>query len=166
MLRVLLTTALLAFGVLSLIAGAPVAHADHPTRGSMLPEAVALAELDAMNAERSVLNLPTLILSIDVQDVAIARVAALSDLGLLSHTNPVEHDAVTLLQQAGIPFNWFGENIGRSDLPAADAPATLHAAWMESPAHRANILDPDFRRVGMSFLDDGNAIYAAVVFLD
>ena len=171
MARVLITVALLTLGVLTLSAGVRSAHADHPitpaaAHGSTLPEAVALAMISAMNAERSAADLPPLTLTTDVQDVAIARAAALSATGLLSHSDPAGHDVVTLLEQAGISFNRFGENLGLSDVSVTDVAATLHAAWMESPDHRANILDLEFRRIGMSLVDDGRAIYAAVVFLD
>jgi uncharacterized protein YkwD len=85
---------------------------------------------------------------------------------MLSHTSPDGPDLVTLLEQAGVAFLRFGENIGRCDAPDTEVSASLHAAWIESAAHRANILDPGFGRVGVGFAEDGGVVYAAVIFLD
>jgi uncharacterized protein YkwD len=165
------TAALLFFGVLLLSACVPSAHADQRMApaagdGSLVPDAVVLDALDAMNAERSAADLPPLTHTADLQDVADARVAALSATGLLSHSNPDAPDLVVQLDQGEVAFNRFGENIGRCDAPVADVVAALHAAWMESPAHRANILDPGFNRVGIGLAEGGGFTYAAVIFLD
>jgi hypothetical protein len=51
--------------------------------------------------------------------------------------------------------NWqaVGENVGRG----GDVPS-LHQAFMNSPSHRANILDRDFTEVGVGTYVDGNGI--------
>jgi uncharacterized protein YkwD len=43
---------------------------------------------------------------------------------------------------------WLGENIGWGNGTLAE-PAALVRAWMHSPPHRANILDPHFRDIGV-----------------
>src|SRR5438309_3657736 len=56
-----------------------------------------------------------------------------------------------VMQSAGVPFRSAGENIGwlsgASD-PAAAA-ATLHRMFMNSPDHRANILNPSYAHVAI-----------------
>jgi uncharacterized protein YkwD len=156
-------------GVLLLVACFRSAHAGGQVAAppeSALPSAVVLEGLAAINAERSVADLPPLILTTDLQEVADARAAALSTAGWLSHSNPPGEDAIALLEGAGIAFERFGENLGECDAAVADVAATLHDAWMESPAHRANMLDPGFGRVGMGFVDNAGIVYAAVIFLD
>jgi uncharacterized protein YkwD len=49
---------------------------------------------------------------------------------------------------AGVRDGLFTENIGYGPQPAWTA-AILVWAWMESPTHRANILDRDFRDIGI-----------------
>lgn len=51
--------------------------------------------------------------------------------------------------------NWqaVGENVGRG----GDV-ASLHRAFMNSPSHRANILDRDYTEVGVGVVVDGNGI--------
>ena len=163
------TSAPFIFGVLLLAASVRIAHAGEPIAATLelaLPDAIVLEELAAINAERGAVDLPPLILALELQDVADARAVALSATGQLSHTDPAGQDTVTLLDRAGIAFDRFGENLGECETSVADMAATLHAAWMESPAHRANILDPGFGRVGVGFADDGGVVYAAVIFLD
>jgi hypothetical protein len=55
----------------------------------------------------------------------------------------------------GAVRNWraVGENVGRG----GDV-ASLHQAFMNSPSHRANILDRDFTEVGVGVVVDGNGI--------
>jgi uncharacterized protein YkwD len=163
------TSAPIILGVLLLAAGAGSARAGEPAAGSpesVRFEAIVLQELDAINTERYAVDLPPLILAAELEAVADARVTAVSAMGQLSHTRPEGQDAVTLLERAGIPFDRFGENLGECESSVADVAAALHAAWMESPAHRANMLDPGFGRVGMGFVDDGGVVYAAIIFLD
>ncbi len=53
-----------------------------------------------------------------------------------------------------------GENVGMG----ADV-ASIHAAFMNSPAHRANLLDGDFTQVGMgTATDETGKLYVAQVF--
>lgn len=58
---------------------------------------------------------------------------------------------------------WYkmGENVGRGG--SID---TLHQAFMDSPGHRANILDPDYDGVGIGVIWDGGVPYVAEIFMD
>lgn len=55
---------------------------------------------------------------------------------------------------AGVRDGLYSENIGFGPEPAWTA-ATLVQAWMDSPGHRANILERDFRDIGV-----GSAVVA------
>ncbi len=48
-----------------------------------------------------------------------------------------------------------GENLAAGN--AAVSPATVVATWMNSPDHRANILDPDFKYLTVGFVFDPNS---------
>ncbi len=78
---------------------------------------------------------------------AVARRKALDLAGgaYFGHVSPVFGLTVNLIQDAGIPFTVWGENIA-----AAPTAAAGFAAWMGSPSHRANILNPAFDRVGVA----------------
>jgi hypothetical protein len=50
----------------------------------------------------------------------------------------------------GLNYDWAGENIGwNSGLDDSYSPVRVHEAFMESPGHRANVLDPSFTHGGV-----------------
>lgn len=62
-----------------------------------------------------------------------------------------------------VPSGWksLGENVGMG--PTCD---DIHAAFMNSPSHRANILDPDFNFVGVGVVVAGDGtIFVTEVFM-
>lgn len=61
--------------------------------------------------------------------------------------------------QAGAHFTTIAENIGR-----APDPATLQQTWMNSPTHRANILDPNLDVVGIAIIADQGLLTAVEDF--
>lgn len=56
-------------------------------------------------------------------------------------------------------WRWVGENVGYGP----DA-LTVHAAFMNSPGHRANILDRDYTEVGIGAVTVGGRVWVAQVF--
>ncbi|MFA3918244.1 CAP domain-containing protein [Ruegeria hyattellae] len=79
-----------------------------------------------------------------------------------SHTGEAGSSAQERMQDAGFEFsgNWrSGENIAwQSERGApgnSDDVADLHAGLMDSPGHRANILNPDYRYIGIG-VEDGD----------
>ena len=47
------------------------------------------------------------------------------------------------------PFSWYGENIiWESGQPAASIAGHFNTWWMDSPEHRANILNTHYRHIG------------------
>jgi uncharacterized protein YkwD len=58
------------------------------------------------------------------------------------------------LRAKGLIFNGWGENIAEG----YSTPAAVMRAWMNSPGHRANILDCDFTSLGVGavFKSNGN----------
>jgi hypothetical protein len=56
-------------------------------------------------------------------------------------------------------WRWVGENVGYGP----DA-LTVHVAFMNSPGHRANILDRDYSEVGVGAVVRGGRVWVAEVF--
>ena len=64
---------------------------------------------------------------------------------------------------AAADYNWqsYGENVAMGQRSAAD----VVAAWMHSPAHRANILNSGYTELGIGYaVDDSGRPYYAQVF--
>lgn len=73
--------------------------------------------------------------------------------GVMSHTGPDGSTMTTRVEAAGYQWSTLGENIARGQ---ADA-ASVMDSWMNSPGHRANILNCSFEElgVGVHFGDGG-----------
>ncbi len=88
------------------------------------------------------------------------------ELKYFSHTSPVrEHAEFTdRLRLAGVKdYGVAGENLAmRSRTP--DLAAMLVQMWMDSPGHRANILEPRFRYLGVGVHGDDRVVYATQLF--
>jgi len=61
-----------------------------------------------------------------------------------SHTSPTYGSPWAMMELAGLKVQWAGENIAGNNSAAG-----AMAAWMQSPEHRANILDPKFTHIGV-----------------
>lgn len=77
----------------------------------------------------------------------------------ISHQYPGELDLVGRGRAAGAKFTVIAENVAE----AWSAPV-IHEAWMQSPDHRANLLDPRVNSVGISVLRRGEQLYAVEDF--
>lgn len=84
-----------------------------------------------------------------------ASVGAGSSDCLISH-NPNLRTAVAA------PWKKLGENVGCGDVDA-DA---LHDAFMNSSAHKANIMDPQFDSVGIGIVMAGDTMFVTEQFMD
>jgi hypothetical protein len=90
----------------------------------------------ATNVSRASNGLPALALNAQLTAVAQAWADQLAAAGVLSH-NPALRTQVS-------DWSVLGENVGM----AGDVP-TVQAAFMASPPHRANILDPRYTQMGV-----------------
>ncbi len=114
--------------------------------------AAAAATLCLLNLERGAHGLVKVIpnrrLTTAAQSMSDAMVAE----HFFDHTTPLGTTLVSRLRAIGyIPrdLNWaVGGNIGWGTRKLA-TPARMMQAWMQSPEHRRNILDPRFRQIGI-----------------
>jgi hypothetical protein len=98
----------------------------------------------ATNAARASAGVPALALDAQLTAVAQGWANQLAAAGTLSH-NPALRTQVT-------NWNVLGENVGM----AVDIPS-VQAAFMASPGHRDNILDPRFTQMGVASATSTNA---------
>jgi uncharacterized protein YkwD len=75
--------------------------------------------------------------------------------GSISHQYRGEPDVTIRAGQAGAHFSLIEENIAVG--PYASG---IHQGWMNSPGHRANLLNPAIDHVGIAVLARGGALYA------
>ena len=104
-----------------------------------------------LNGARSDQGLPSLAPRSDLVAVARAQATRMADSGTLYHNPNLTTDVAN--------WRWVGENVGYGP----DA-LTVHVAFMNSPAHKANILDRDYTEVGIGAVTVNGRVWVAEVF--
>lgn len=148
----LATAVLLAVLSATLVASSPSGATTTPE----LDPVVAASDLEvevlaAINVDRTAAGLPAVTPVGDLSRVAREHSARMADGTDLHHNSDLGDDI----------RHWrrVGENVGRS--PSVDA---VHAAFMASPSHAANILDPGFTEIGIAVDERADALWVTQVF--
>ena len=132
--------------------------------------AMAASQLCRLNGERADAGLAPLTLNDKLSSAATAYAADLVGNSYFSHTGRdgstirTRLEAVSYLPQDG---GWaIGENLAWGT-GALATPGSIMQAWMNSPGHRSNILNPEYREIGIgvvvgnpSVADGSGATYA------
>ena len=112
--------------------------------------------LELINQERTSRGLNPLQLETQLNDSSEDHSTWMLDTDTFSHTGSGGSSATQRMQNAGFDLegNWrTGENIAwqseRGQPGISDDVAQLHQNLMNSPGHRANILNPDFKYIGI-----------------
>ncbi len=113
------------------------------------PESVAKALAELIARERKQRGLTPLKLDPRLSQVALLHSQDMLAQHFVAHTSPTTGDAPARVARAGLRPLVLLENIGRR-YSAAD----LHAGLMESPGHRANILNPDVDVLGLGVVSE------------
>jgi uncharacterized YkwD family protein len=90
-------------------------------------------------------------------DWQLSRVARyksqdMSDIGYFSHTSPTYGSPFEMMRSFGISYRTAGENIAKG---YRTAEAVVNG-WMNSPGHRANILNSTYTHIGVGYVSQGN----------
>lgn len=145
----------LALSLLALFLLAPSAPAQ---QGATVAEQYLL---QLTNQHRADHNLPPL-----AWDAALARAAKahaiiiMQNGGIAQHQYPGEPDVKARAVQTGAHFSTVSENVAGN----ATAPIDFDRAWMASPVHRANILDPHLNAIGIAVVRGNGVLYAVQDF--
>lgn len=92
-----------------------------------------------------------------VQDPGAAKAAGVRAREIrisFSHTRPDGRDFSTALSEAGASFRASGENIAYGQNSAGQ----VMEVWMNSPGHRANLLNPGYSRIGIGHVKDSRGV--------
>ena len=116
--------------------------------------------LELVNAERAKAGLPALTTNAALKAAADKR--AQETKASFSHTRPNGSKFSTVLKEYGISYRTAGENIAYGQR----SPQEVVNAWMNSPGHRANILNRSFGKIGIGVYQSGGVIYWTQLFTD
>ena len=142
-------------GLPGLVVAPPEAESDTtrplpvgPPVGNLVPDTDAERRmLDLVNGERASAGLQPLVADDQLREIARQHSLEMFELDYFSHTSPTSGSPFDRMHAAGIPFEVAGENLAYA--PNVDI---AHRGLMNSPGHRANILRPEFGRVGIGVI--------------
>lgn len=106
--------------------------------------------LNLINKERTARGLRALEMDENLRKVAEAHSRDMFARGYFAHNTPDGKDPFKRMTEANIKYIVAGEN-----LALAPDVKTAHDGLMNSPGHRANILAPEFGKVGIGVIDGG-----------
>ena len=112
-----------------------------------------------VNEERAKEGLAPLMIDKNVQ--AAAQVRAVEIKTSFSHTRPNGSGFATALKEQGVTYRRAGENIAWGQR----TPKEVVDAWMNSPGHRANIMNSSFTKIGVGFYQSNGVNYWSQLFI-
>jgi uncharacterized protein YkwD len=128
----------------------------YTTKDARIREDLEARMLEMVNEERLKHGLRPVIADPEMQVVARAHSRDMFGRGYFSHYTPEGKDPFDRMRSKKVKFTTAGEN-----LALAQTLTLAHNGLMNSPGHRANILNPSYGRLGIGILDGG--IYGLMV---
>ena len=140
-------------------------HLDRPVQGSSsvsasIQSSAASEVVRLTNSARSQNGYAAL-----VEDGALSEAAAVRAREItrsFSHTRPSGASFSSALSESGVSYLRAGENIASGQKSASE----VVNAWMNSPGHRANILNSSYSRIGSASVNIDGTLYWVQLFAD
>lgn len=128
-------------------------------RAQASPGSAEQALFESANRERAARGLPVLRWDNGLAKAARQHALRMVEHNALSHQFAEEPDLPGRVRQFGANFAALAENV--ADGPSA---TDLHKQWMQSPPHRANLLDPKLNSLGVAVEDRDGQLFAVEDF--
>jgi hypothetical protein len=116
--------------------------------------------IDLTNQTRKEYNLPPLLYNQKLEDAATLKGNDMVTRQYFAHFAPDGTSPWYWFDKAGYTFLFAGENLAIHFRSSKD----VEKAWMESPKHKANILDPRFEDIGIAAIH-GNTSTSPAIFV-
>jgi len=101
--------------------------------------------VELMNQSRVENGLSPLVVNDKLNESAYLKAQDILEKNYFAHTSPQGISPWYWLKQANYSYHYAGENLA---IDFTDA-ESLYKAWLDSPSHRANILNPEYKEVGI-----------------
>lgn len=115
-------------------------------RSEQYASVVAAVLVDMANGDRAGKSLPALTVNPLLVAAAQKKADDMAAFGYFAHVSPAGVEPWHWFKEAGYSFQYAGENLAIDFSDSAD----VNTAWMNSPTHRQNILDPHFTEIGIA----------------
>lgn len=123
-----------------------------PAQNSGSVSSIEQQVLTLTNQERAKAGLKALATDAALMNSAREKSADMSKNNYFSHTSPTLGSPFDQMKAKGIQYKSAAENIAKGQQSAAE----VVKAWMESPGHRANIMNGNFTHIGIGYSAQGN----------
>ena len=107
---------------------------------------IASVLVDLTNNDREALALPQLEANPVLTAAAQAKANDMAEKGYFSHTTPEGNDSWHWFERVGYDYQYAGENLAVNFIDSGD----VQNAWMNSPTHRDNIVNPRYTEIGIA----------------
>jgi uncharacterized protein YkwD len=114
---------------------------------------------DATNRERQAHGLPALKWNDALAVAARKHASEMAHKDALSHQFPGEPNLPSRVRQAGAHFVWLSENVA-----LGSNASLIHAQFVKSPKHHANILDSDMNVMGIGIVERNGQLFVVEDF--
>jgi len=104
--------------------------------------------IELTNQERIAQGLEPLIVNAKLVDAATRKATDMINQGYFSHTSPKGLSPWYWFTKAGYKYSAAGENLARGFSESE----YVHQAWMNSPTHKANILNSNYKDIGIAII--------------
>lgn len=108
--------------------------------------------LNLVNNERAKQGLSSLTLSNELTSIANTKAEDMRDNNYFDHTSPTYGSPFEMLQRFGVQYSAAGENIAAGQKSAE----AVMRDWMNSSGHRANILNREYKELGVGYVTGGS----------
>lgn len=102
--------------------------------------------VQSANASRQESGLPVLTANALLEKAAALKAQDMATKGYFAHTSPEGITPWYWVQKAGYEYTIAGENLAVNFIDSSD----VHTAWMNSPSHRANIVNAGYTEIGIA----------------
>ncbi len=105
--------------------------------------------LISTNEERVKLGLSPLQINEKLNQAAVAKAQHMFNEQYWAHSSPSGLQPWTFIKNAGYVYKYAGENLARD----FDTTGEMVTAWMNSPTHKENIINPNFTQIGLAVVN-------------
>lgn len=105
--------------------------------------------IEDTNRQRQALGLSALSENAALDSAAQMKAKNMFEENYWAHFSPSGKDPWTFILNSGYKFSYAGENLARNFYNSDD----VVKAWMNSPAHKDNLLNPNYQDIGVAVVD-------------
>ncbi len=130
------------------------------TQNNVTPQLLAQSDfqtqvLELVNAERQKVGAPPLQLNDKLGQAAQRHAEDMAKNNFVSHDGSDGSTIQSRIEEAGYDYSAFAENVAGGQ----STPEAVLKSWLNSSGHRRNILNPDYKEIGIGYAKDSSSDY-------